>query len=116
MRILGIDNVLIGVGDLARAKQFYGGLLGLPEKFSTEELALYAIGDETPGLLIRVQDVQPGTTRVWLEVPDARTAAAGLGGEPFEVFTGWTVELSDPWGNIIGLTDYTKRPDLARRF
>jgi hypothetical protein len=30
------------------------------------------------------------------------------------VFTGWTVEIPDPWGNVIGLTDYTKQPHLAR--
>ncbi|MER6003076.1 VOC family protein [Nonomuraea angiospora] len=63
MRILGVDNILVGVADLARAREFYGGVLGI---------------------------------------------------EPFEVFTGWTVEVADPWGNIIGLTDYTKQPHLAR--
>jgi hypothetical protein len=26
MRILGVDNILVGVGDLARAKEFYGGV------------------------------------------------------------------------------------------
>lgn len=114
MKILGIDNVLIAVGDLAQARRFYGGQLGLREKFSTAELALYELGEEAPGLLLRVQEPRPGTTRVWLEVPDARTAAAELGGEPFEVATGWTVEIADPWGNVLGLTDYTKRPDLAR--
>lgn len=114
MRILGVDNILVGVGDLARAREFYGGVLGLEERFSTDELALFAIGRETPGLLVRVQEGRPGSMRVWLEVPDARAAAAELGIEPFEVFTGWTVEVPDPWGNVIGLTDYTKRPDLAR--
>jgi predicted enzyme related to lactoylglutathione lyase len=33
---------------------------------------------------------------------------------PFEVFTGWTVEFADPWGNRIGLTDYTKKPEMGR--
>ena len=32
----------------------------------------------------------------------------------FEVATGWTVEVADPWGNVIGLTDYTKDPSRAR--
>ncbi|NUP78403.1 MAG: VOC family protein [Nonomuraea sp.] len=115
MNVLGIDNVLVGVGDLARAKEFYGGVLGLREKFSTEQLALFAIGGERPGLLVRVQDPSPGSMRVWLEVPDARAVAADLGIEPFEVFTGWTVEVPDPWGNVVGLTDYTKQPHLSRQ-
>jgi hypothetical protein len=47
----------------------------------------------------------------------ARTlAAAGVPplDEPFAVATGWTVELADPWGNVLGFTDYTKRPELGR--
>ncbi|MEU4232431.1 VOC family protein [Nonomuraea sp. NPDC026600] len=114
MNILGVDNILVGVGDLARAKEFYGGVLGLREKFSTEELALFAIGAETPGLLVRVREGRPGSMRVWLEVPDARAVAKEVGGEAFEVFTGWTVEIADPWGNVIGLTDYAKQPRLSR--
>jgi catechol 2,3-dioxygenase-like lactoylglutathione lyase family enzyme len=111
VKVLGIDNVLIGVGDLAEARRFYGGTLGLAEKFATESMALYAVGEEAPGILIRVEpDPKPGSTRVWLEVPDARA----LGGEAFEVFTGWTVEIRDPCGNVVGLTDYSKRPDLGR--
>jgi predicted enzyme related to lactoylglutathione lyase len=59
---------------------------------------------------------------VWLEVPDARAAARELTGAgialldaPFSVSTGWTVEVADPWGNVLGFTDYSKRPELARR-
>jgi catechol 2,3-dioxygenase-like lactoylglutathione lyase family enzyme len=33
MRILGIDNVMIPVGDLGTAKDFYGDILGLAVKF-----------------------------------------------------------------------------------
>ena len=61
------------------------------------------------------------TPRTWLEVRDARAAAAALRergveplGEPFEVATGWTVEVADPWGNVVGLTDYSKDPARAR--
>ena len=40
-----------------------------------------------------------------------------LGGylaEPaFEINTGWVVEFADPWGNVIGLTDYAKDPAKA---
>jgi len=33
---------------------------------------------------------------------------------PYFVFTGWVVEISDPWGNIIGFTDYVSKPELGR--
>lgn len=127
MRVLGVDNVVVPVGELAGAKEFYSGALGLPVKFEFAEqgIALFDVGGEAPGLLARVdRDARRGSSpamRLWLEVPDAKAAArelAGLGVEllapPFEVGTGWTVEVADPWGNVIGLTDYLKRPELAR--
>ncbi|QWF80731.1 VOC family protein [Amycolatopsis sp. CA-230715] len=127
MRVLGIDNVVVPVGELAGAKEFYAGALGLPVKFELPEqgIALFDVGGEGPGILLRVdREAGRGSSpamRVWLEVPDARAAArelAGLGVEPlappFEVGTGWTVEVADPWGNVIGLTDYLKRPELGR--
>ncbi|MFI1919505.1 VOC family protein [Nocardia sp. NPDC020380] len=127
MKALGIDNVLIPVGDLDAALEFYSAKLGLAVQFTVPEhgLAVFRVGDETPGLMVRV-DPSAGAgpapaMRVWLEVPDARAAAAELAAAgvtppapPFQVATGWTVEFADPWGNVIGLTDYTARPELGR--
>jgi len=47
----------------------------------------------------------------------AALAAAGVAllGEPRELRTGWVVEVADPWGNVIGLTDYRHTPERARR-
>jgi predicted enzyme related to lactoylglutathione lyase len=87
-------------------------------------LALFRLGAEAPGLLVRQRPAPAaadGGPRVWLEVTDARVAAATLVaagvstlGEPFTVATGWTVEIADPWGNILGFTDYTTMPERAR--
>jgi predicted enzyme related to lactoylglutathione lyase len=124
---LGLDSVLLAVGDLEEARRFYGEALSLEVRFELPDLgvAAYAAGPGRPAVVVqrRPLDRHPPreTPRVWLEVPDARSAAAelrtrGVGnvGEPFEVQTGWTVEVADPWGNVIGLTDYGKRPDLGR--
>ena len=63
----------------------------------------------------------PGGARLWLETGDARVTAdalraagVALAGEPFAVRTGWVVEVADPWGNVLGFTDYTLRPEMAR--
>jgi predicted enzyme related to lactoylglutathione lyase len=125
--VLGVDNVLVEVGDLERARRFYGELLGLPEKFAFPQIGLvcFRLGDEEPGLLVRAGTVEPGpprqSPRLWLEVPNARAAAALLGDagvalleEPLELRTGWVVEVADPWGNVIGLTDYSGDPARAR--
>jgi len=127
IEVRGIDNVLVPVGDLDDAVRFYAGTLGLPMvfRFDGPGVALFRLGAEAPGLLVR-RDDRAGSgdgpaPRVWLEVGDARQVAGALGaagvqplGPPFEVATGWTVELADPWGNVIGFTDYTKMPERGR--
>lgn len=125
--VLGVDNVLFDVGDLERAREFYGDFLGLDEKFAFPQVGLvcFRLGDEEPGLLVRASGAELGaprpSPRLWLEVPNARAAAATLGdagvgllAEPRELRTGWVVELADPWGNVIGLTDYLNDPGRAR--
>ena len=54
-------------------------------------------------------------------MPDARAAEATLrerGAEPIgpvrELRTGFVIEVADPWGNVVGLTDYTLAPAMAR--
>jgi predicted enzyme related to lactoylglutathione lyase len=68
-----------------------------------------------------VPSPRTGGHKVWFEVPDARVAAeelatrgAPLCAPPFSIGTGWVVEVTDPWGNVLGFTDYADRPDLAR--
>ncbi|MFJ2767467.1 VOC family protein [Streptomyces sp. NPDC087300] len=126
--VLGFDNVLFPVGELGEAVGFYERA-GFPVAFRLDEigLAILKVGKETPGVLLRVEDgigQRPPpwpTPRVWLEVPDAREKGRALTAAgiepitgPFSVATGWTVEIADPWGNVVGFTDYRKRPELAR--
>ncbi|WP_028802931.1 VOC family protein [Streptomyces sp. 142MFCol3.1] len=126
--LLGIDNVLLPVGNLDEAVRFYE-LAGFPVAFRLDEAGIAAlkVGGETPGVLLRLDEElshRPppwAVPRVWLEVRDARAAASALAAAgirpldaPFPVATGWTVEIADPWGNVVGLTDYNKRPELAR--
>jgi predicted enzyme related to lactoylglutathione lyase len=127
LEVLGVDNIMLAVGDLEQARAFYETTLGLPVKFAVPQAGIvgYRLGDEEPGLMIRVQAMPPSpprdTPRVWLEVKDARVAANALRGkgarllsEPMEIVTGWAVELADPWGNVLGLTDYVKDPGKGR--
>ncbi|MER6954924.1 MULTISPECIES: VOC family protein [unclassified Streptomyces] len=127
--LLGFDNVLLPVGDLGEAVGFYERA-GFAVAFRLDEagIVLLKVGGETPGILLRQEEglghrppAWP-STRVWMEVPDARAAARRLAGAgiaaldpPFSVATGWTVEVADPWGNVLGFTDYSKRPELGRR-
>ncbi|WP_326774427.1 VOC family protein [Streptomyces sp. NBC_01445] len=128
LELLGFDNVLFPVGDLGEAVSFYERA-GFHVKFRLDEagIALLEAGKETPGVLLRAEedfDRRPPSwpgPRVWLEVRDAKAAARALTeagippvDPPFSTSTGYVVEFADPWGNVIGLTDYLKRPELAR--
>lgn len=124
--VRGIDNVLFTVGDLDAAVDFYAVRLGLSLAFRMDHpgVALFRLGDEPPGLLMRRSPTPAageGSPRLWLEVPDARAAATALAAagvtplaDAFPVATGWTVEVADPWGNIVGFTDYTTTPERGR--
>ncbi|MEV6587765.1 VOC family protein [Streptomyces acidicola] len=126
--LLGFDNVLLPVGDLDEAVAFYGRAgFGVAFRLDEAGIALLKVGKETPGLLLRMEEAlgqrppEWASPRVWLEVRDARAAGRALEAAgvqpldaPFSVATGWTVEFADPWGNVIGLTDYSKRPELGR--
>ncbi len=56
--LLGIDNVLFAVRDLDAAVRFYE-TCGFTLKFKIAEagMALFSIGREEPGLLIRIGDL-----------------------------------------------------------
>ena len=123
---LAVDNILFAVGDLERALDFYRDRLGLPLRFAVPERGIvgFGLGAGGVGLLLRQQplaEAEPRPTpRAWLVVRDARAADAELRaagvvplGPPFAVRTGWTVELADPWGNVLGLTDYSRQPAAA---
>lgn len=120
IELLGIDNVLFGVTDLNAAVAFYE-TCGLNLKFRVEQagMALFAIGGEGPGLLIR-RGSEAAAGRLWVEVTSAdevaaKLAAFGIATSRIETMTGITVEATDPSGNVLGFADYSKRPEMARK-
>ena len=118
--LLGLDNVLFAVRDLPEAVAFYQSC-GFSLKFRVDQagMALFDIGGEAPGLLIRVGRASGGG-RFWVEVGEADSVAAelaatGIATQRLETMTGITVEATDPSGNVIGFADYSRKPELARR-
>ena len=98
--LLGFDNLLLPVGDLAEAVPFYERA-GFTVGFRLDEagIAILKVGGETPGVLLRLEDGlghRPPpwpAPRVWLEVPDARKAASG--GSPWTLAV--TAANTGPW-------------------
>jgi catechol-2,3-dioxygenase len=120
IKILGIDNLFFEVGELASASEFYRQI-GFNEKFQIPQIkaVLFSIGDEEPGLIIS-ESLTPSKVRLWVEVEDAKKIREKLSevdihGNLLETATGFTFEVNDPWGNIIGFADYLKKPELKRK-
>ncbi len=109
----GIDNVFVGVADLDEGVAWYERVAGLGVKLRTPDMAVLDVGGDVAGVvLVRTESRSP--VKLWLEVADATSVAAGLGTTTFPIGTGLTTEVADPWGNVIGFTDYSRRPELAR--
>ncbi len=118
----GYDNFFLPAADLEKGRQFYGDALGLPVKFdfSAHGLLAFNVGDEEPAIILRSH---PGTKpSILFEVDDVRATYAKLKekgivflSEPYEINTGLAAEFEDPFGNRLGITDYSKRPELARK-
>lgn len=115
--ISNYDNFFLPSDNLDAAKEFYKNKLGLEIKFDFSEMGMIAfkVGDNEPAIILRKgENVKPA---IWLTVDNVQQAYKELKekeiqflSEPFEIPTGISVEFNDPFGNKLGLTDYTKLP------
>ena len=112
------DNFFLPSSDLKKAKAFYQDLLEMPIKFDLTEMGMIAfkVGDTEPAIILKDTTKFPNTKpTIWFVVDTVleeyvRLKAKGLIflSEPFEIHTGMAVEFEDPFGNRLGLTDYSK--------
>ena len=111
------DNFFLPSDDLETAKDFYKNKLGFDIKFDFSEKGMVAfkVGDNEPAIILRNEvSAKPA---IWFTVDNVRQAYEELKikgvqflNEPFEIMTGLSVEFIDPFGNKLGLTDYSKMP------
>jgi predicted enzyme related to lactoylglutathione lyase len=114
--ISNYDNFFLPADNLDSAKEFYKNKLGLDIKFDFSEMGMVAfkVGDNEPAIILRKdENVKPA---IWFTVDNVHQAYKELKekgieflSEPFEIHTGICVEFNDPFGNKLGLTDYTKK-------
>ncbi len=116
------DNFFLPADDLEQGKAFYQGILGLDIKFdfAARGMVAFRVGDEEPAIILR--NTPATKPAIVFEVEDVRHTyeqlkAVGVTflSEPYEIMTGWAVEFEDPFGNRLGMTDYSKRPDMAKQ-
>nr|WP_294782201.1 VOC family protein [uncultured Flavobacterium sp.] len=115
------DNFFLPVENLETAKEFYKDKLGLGIKFDFADkgMTAFKVGENEPAIIVStMQNAKPA---IWFTVESVQDAYAELKqkgvtflSEPFEIMTGLSVEFTDPFGNKLGITDYTKMPHLKK--
>lgn len=113
------DNFFLGVNNLTEARRYYQTVLGLQLKFdfSAKGMVAFKVGDEEPAIILKDENIFPNMKpTIWFEVEDVETDYKRLKengvkflSEPFQIMTGMAVEFEDPFGNRLGITDYTKK-------
>ena len=112
------DNFFLSCDDLEKGKEFYNLTLDLPVKFDFSEQGMIAfkVGSQEPAIILKDKkkfpDIKP---TIWFVVDNVKTEYEKLKkrgvkflSEPFEIYTGLAVEFEDPFGNKLGITDYSK--------
>jgi predicted enzyme related to lactoylglutathione lyase len=115
------DNFFLGVTDIEQAKKYYKDILGLSLKFDFADRGMIAfkVGDQEPAIILKDLKNFPNTKpTIWFVVNDVKAEYEKLKkkevnfiSEPFEILTGMAVEFEDPFGNRLGITDYSKNSD-----
>jgi len=113
------DNFFLPVNDLDKAKKFYNKILGFSIKFDFSDAGMTAfkVGEQEPAIILKDTKKFPNTKpTIWFVVENVRNEYKKLKekdirfiSEPFEIHTGLAVEFEDPFGNRLGITDYSKK-------
>lgn len=113
------DNFFMGVSNLGEAKKYYENTLGLKIKFdfSKNGMIAFNVGNEEPAIILKDENVFPNIKpTIWFQVEDVKSEYIKLKNngvnflsEPFEIITGLAAEFEDPFGNRLGITDYSKK-------
>jgi predicted enzyme related to lactoylglutathione lyase len=108
------DNFFLPANDLAKGREYYEGVLGLHVKFdfSSRGFLAFKVGNEEAAIILR--NHPSSRPAIWFEVDDVKAAYEQLKkkgvvflSEPFTIPTGLAVEFEDPFGNRLGITDYS---------
>ena len=113
------DNFFLPVADLGKAKDFYQKILGLSVKFdfSDKGMTAFKVGDQEPAIILKdLKKFPDAKPTIWFVVDDVKAEFEKLkkrgvkfASEPFQIPTGLAVEFEDPFGNRLGITDYSRK-------
>jgi predicted enzyme related to lactoylglutathione lyase len=121
VHVKSYDNFFLPAADLGRAKDFYERLgLSLKFDFTDRGMVAFRVGREEPAIILKETSKFPDAKpAIWFVVDDVREEYGRLRkngivflSEPFEILTGLAAEFEDPFGNRLGITDYSRPAGL----
>ena len=115
-----LKRIVYPVPDLASAKAWYSEVLGVPPLFDAPFAVIFAVGPCSLSLTPAAAPDQVSATglEVYWEVDDVEAALEVLIGKGARLHTPMramlnirTARVTDPFGNVLGLTDQGSRQD-----
>ena len=105
-RLVGINHVVLEVGDLAEALDFYGRIFDLELRGRGPGMAFIDMGDQF--LVLGDGRTQPpdGERHFGLVVDDRDEVRRRLEAEGADILPGRGLDFRDPWGNRVQVVQY----------
>ena len=105
-RLAGINHVVLEVGELAEALDFYGRIFTLELRGRVRGMAFIDMGDQF--LVLAEGRTQPADEErhFGLVVDDRAEVRRRLEAEEAEILPGRGLDFRDPWGNHVQVVEY----------
>jgi len=118
-RLIGFNHVVIEVGDLEEALEFYGRLFEIELRGRGGGMAFVDAGDQFIVLLEGRTQSSDEHRHIGMVVDDKRAVRRALKELDVEVLPGRGLDFLDPWGNRWQVVEYseiqfTKAPHILR--
>jgi lactoylglutathione lyase len=118
-RLVGFNHVVLEVGDIEEALEFYGSLFEIKLRGRGPGMAFVDAGDQFIALSEGRTQSSDDHRHVGLVVDDRRAVRRALKEMSVEVLPGRGLDFLDPWGNRWQVVEYseiqfTKAPHVLR--
>ena len=118
-RLVGFNHVVLEVGDIEEALEFYGSLFEIKLRGRGPGMAFVDAGDQFIALSEGRTETPDDHRHVGLVVDDKRAVRRALEEMDVEVLPGRGLDFRDPWGNRWQVVEYseiqfTKAPHVLR--
>src|SRR5207302_7429629 len=119
-RLVGINHVVLEVGDLEEALAWYGRMFEFELRGrSGDRMAFIDMGDQFIALVSGRTQSLDGARHFGLVVDDREAVRERLRQDGIPVQASGSLDFMDPWGNHVQVVDYrdiqfTKAPEILR--